>query len=114
MAVKIVKKCSRCRRDDSVEVASAAAAVESEALIAQREEKAKAVENYLRSIPPELMPDLIAYVKGEGVIHTNLCNPTDAKRSCLKRVGDLVAQMDELDERKPRAKKAKADAPAAA
>ena len=45
---------------------------------------------------------------GDVVIaHEHLCADPDAKRSCAKRVQDLMAAVDELDERKPRTKKEK-------
>jgi len=47
------------------------------------------------------------------VIHAYLCDPDDSKRSCTKRIEDLVASIDTLDERKPRTRKAKNGAAAA-
>lgn len=107
--IKLERNCPRCHRANSLEVGSIEAAAAAEKLQNARIAKAEEVEKYLAAIPPELMPDVIAYVKGEGVIHTDVCDIGDAKRSCLKRVKDLAEQMGTLEERKPRARKPKAD-----
>ena len=109
MALKIEKKCSRCRRTDSIEVASIKDAAAQEEKDAKRVTTAQEVEAFLKGIPADLLPDVVFYVKGQGVIHTDLCSPADdSKRSCSKRVAELLKQVEELDERKPRAKKAAA------
>jgi hypothetical protein len=112
--IKLEQKCSRCRRDDSIQVACIPDAMKVEETQKAREAKAQEIQAYLEAVPADLMPDVIAYVKGAGIVHTNICDPADAKRSCLKRVSDLVTAMGELDERKPRAKKAKGESAASA
>jgi hypothetical protein len=79
--------------------------VEAEEQGRKREEKAREIQEYLATIPRDLMPDLIVFVKGEGAVHRHLCNPADAKRSCLQRVLDLAGAMKQLEERKPSRKK---------
>lgn len=108
MAIKLDQKCTRCHRDTLVEVASAAEAVATEEAVKARDERSVEIEKFLAAIPEAQLPDLIVYVKGQGVIHTSLCNPTEG-RSCLQRVSDLAEQMNQLDERKPRSKKAKVE-----
>ena len=113
MPVKLERKCSRCRRDDSVTVESAAEAVAAEELMKKRTEKAKEIEAYLAAVPPELKPDVLVAVKGMVKVHVNVCDQRDAKRSCLKRATDLATELDQYDERAPRVKKAAEASPAA-
>jgi hypothetical protein len=106
MPVKIEKKCSRCRRTTSVDVATASDEFKMEEQDKRKAVSAAEVEKFLTGIPATLLPDVIFYVKGEGVILSDICSPgDDAKRSCVKRVTELLKQVEELEERKPRVKK---------
>jgi len=106
MPVKIEKKCARCRRTTSVDVATASDAFKMEEQDKKKASSASDVKEFLTSIPVDLQPDVIFYVKGEGVILADICSPgDDAKRSCVKRVTELLKQVEELEERKPRVKK---------
>jgi hypothetical protein len=106
MPVKIEKKCARCRRTTSVDVATASDAFKLEELDKKKASSAASVQAFLAGIDDGLAPDVIFYVKGEGVILTDICSPgDDAKRSCVKRVNELLKQVEELEERKPRVKK---------
>jgi hypothetical protein len=110
MSIKIERKCGRCGRENPVEVETAADAVAAEELAARREKVARDVREYLAGIPREEIPDVIAFVKGEGVIHTNICDLADAKRSCTKRMRDLLREVETFEERKPREKREQARA----
>jgi len=105
VSIKLERRCNRCRREDPQVLTSAMEVVEAEEHGRKREETARKIEEYLATIPRELMPDLIVFVKGEGAVHRHLCSPADAKRSCLQRVLDLAGAMKELEERKPARKK---------
>ena len=112
--LSVEKKCSRCQRTRPVEVATVEAATAAETQANERAAKAAEITAYLAAIPVELMPDAIAYVKGQPAahVHVYLCNPAEG-RNCLTRVTEFVEAIATLDERKPRAKKAPAVAPAA-
>lgn len=100
MGIQIERTCDRCRRADPVAVSSAAEAVAVEDLEAKRDAKTVEIEAYLNSIPSELMPDVVVFVKGAGTVLTHICDIGDAKRSCARRVVELAGQMEKLAERK--------------
>ena len=106
MGLKLEQTCSRCNRNSDIEIASSAEAMKVETNFAARETKTVEIEKYLNAVPTELMPDLIVFIKGQGFIHTVLCEREDG-RSCLSRIEDLAKQMAQLEERKPRSKKSK-------
>jgi hypothetical protein len=108
MAIKMSMKCTRCHREDILELETLA-----EATALEEHQKRKAVvlkklKDFVGSLPAEDLPDFFAVLGDKVLIHDYLCDPQDdSKRSCASRVSDLLAGVNELGERKPRTKKEK-------
>lgn len=109
MAIKMTMSCTRCHREDHVELATLAEASALEELQKRKVVTLKKIQDFLATIKPDEMPDFLAIVGEKNILHNYLCDPKDGKRSCTQRVDDLMTQVNELGERKPRTKKAKAD-----
>ena len=107
MAIKMSMTCTRCRREDIHEVTDLAAATAFEALQKRKAATLEKLQAFVKTLPADELPDFFAVLGDKSLVHTYLCDPEDAKRSCAKRVGDLLEGVAELDERKPRAKKEK-------
>ncbi len=107
MALKLEHVCTRCTRTVQTEVQDVKAATASEAHDAKRAVVLKDIEEFFATISPDLLPDLfIARRNQEPVAQMFLCD--EAKRSCTKRVNDVVNDCKTFDPRKPRTKKAAA------
>jgi hypothetical protein len=106
MTIKLEHTCSRCKRVVRDEMSDVAAAQASEALDAKRAKALADLQEFVATIDPELLPDLFIVRRGADVIHqTYLCDADDAKRSCVKRIQDLVTECETLAPRKPKTKK---------
>lgn len=111
MAIKLSHTCTRCRRSVDTEVQDLQAAATQESQDAQRAVILKELQEYLTSIDPELLPDLLVVRRGKPVLtQTFLCNDADAKRACAERVNRLVEECETFDPRKPKTKKKIAEA----
>ena len=113
MALKMDVTCSRCKKTHSKTFQSVEEAQTFENLEKKRGERMKEIAKFFEGIPEEELPAFMV-IGGDGMVHVNLCDPeeTEAKRSCKKRVAELVKQAGELEPkapRKPRAKKAADD-----
>jgi len=108
MAVKMSMTCTRCHREDTVEVPLLADAQRFEALHLRRADVLKKLNDFVAEIPVEERPDFFAIIGEETLSHAYLCEPEDTeKRSCAQRVLDLMKDAHALPERKPRTKKEK-------
>ena len=115
MAIKIEQTCGRCGKSHFTAAADATAAQTLLEVDQKKEARAKEIIAFLKTIPAEELPDLfVAQKSGDEpnvIIHTHLCDGSEG-RNCAPRVAEIVKSLDVLPERKPRTKKAKADAPA--
>lgn len=102
--------CTRCHREDIHEIEDLATAQAFEALQKRKAVTLEKLQAFVKSLPVDELPDFFAVLGDKSLVHTYLCDPPEAKRSCAKRVGDLLEGVSELDERKPRTKKEKTDA----
>lgn len=110
MAIQMSLDCSRCHRPDVIELKDFAEATALEGHQKKKAEVLKKLQEFVASLPQEDMPDFFAVFGDKTMVHSYLCDPKDdSKRSCAKRVGELLGGMQELGERKPRTKKAKAE-----
>jgi hypothetical protein len=114
--IKVSQQCSRCRREEDVEVGGAEEAILLDKLQERQTEATKKLSKFLEENGKDL-PDFIAILSREPVkliTHNHLCNDPDAKRSCVKRIETLMSQLDALPEPKPKGpRKKKETAPAA-
>lgn len=105
MSMRIDQTCSRCHRDVGVVVTDVAEAVKTEKLLKIREETLASIKAFVEKIPPENRPGLFVVMGDAMIAHSHLCNDPKNKRSCAKRVLELMDGLAEFDERKPRTKK---------
>jgi hypothetical protein len=108
VAIKMSMTCTRCHREDVHDIETLAMATAFEELQKRKAVTLEKLQAFVKSLPPDELPDFFAVLGDKALVHTYLCDPADAKRSCAKRVGDLLEGVAELDERKPRTKKEKA------
>ena len=118
MSVQVSDICDRCGRATPVHMSN-------DELVAETEKRkniealVKEFEQYIQSKDPTLLPTiLVVYKAPDGKLlmksQISVCNPKgDGKRSCAKRVAELVADLfpvpaDERAPRKPKAAKAAA------
>lgn len=114
MPIKMSLPCSRCRREDFIELNEFAEAKALEEKLKKKAEVLEKLKAFVKTLPADDLPDFFAVLGDKVLVHSYLCDPKDEKkRSCAKRVGELLEGIDQIEERKPRAKKAKDDAPAA-
>lgn len=116
MTIKISTTCSRCHREDIHEIESLATATAFEELQKKKAVTLVKIQTFLASLPVEELPDFLAVLGDKSLVHSYLCDPAEStdglgKRSCAKRVGELLTGVAELGPRKPKTKKEK---PAAA
>ena len=108
--IKVTQICSRCRRPEDTEVVDATAAISLDKQNDRQTEAVKKLTEFL-TLNGKDLPDFVAILSREPaklITHNHLCNDADLKRSCVKRIGELMKQLDTLPERKerkPRAKK---------
>ena len=106
MAIKMGLTCTRCHREDIIELDLLA---EATALEEHQKRKATVLEKltaFVASLPVEDLPDFFAILGDKVLVHSYLCDPKDdGKRSCSKRVSDLLEGVTEREPRKPKAKK---------
>ena len=115
MALKLEHRCTRCNRATSTEVQNVAEATKSEELEQRRAVALKDINAFLAGVDPTLLPDLLVIRRGsEHIVQSYLCADEDAKRSCADRVAFIVDECKTFDPRKPKTKKSKDVAPAAA
>lgn len=105
MPIKFTAKCTRCRREDELNVQGVEEATAIEANLSKRQETAKKLEEFVKGIPENELPDVFAVFGGKVVVHSYLCDPGENQRSCSERVKTLIDDVNALPERKPRAKK---------
>jgi len=108
MGLKMEVVCSRCKKTRTKAVDSVAEAQAFEALEKARHGRLEEIAAFFAKLPAEELPALVVIRNGGvEVAHMTLCDQEDAddKRSCTKRVGELVAETDELKPRKQRASK---------
>lgn len=114
MAIKMSMTCSRCHREDVIDLDTLAEATALEEHQKRKKVVLKKLQDFVASLPVEDLPDFLAVLGDKSLVHSYLCDPKeDGKRSCAQRVGDLLNGVNELGERKPRTKKEKTDAEAA-
>ena len=108
MALKIEVNCTRCKRTDSKPVAGLAEAGAFEDLQKRKAARLQEITTFLSGIPAEERPDFMSFSPEGVVVHAALCDPEgdESKRSCKKRVNELLKQAQEFEPRKPRSKKA--------
>jgi len=116
MAVQVSDICDRCGRSTPVHMSNDELVVETEKR-KNIESTVKALEEQVRATDPVLLPTIfVAYKAPDGKLlikaQISVCNPKEeGKRSCAKRVAELVADLfpapaDERAPRKPKAAKA--------
>lgn len=107
MPIKMTLACSRCRREDTIDLQKLEEATALEKLQERKAATLQKLKEFVASLPADELPDFFA-ISGERVLaHSYLCDPQDeGKRSCSERVSDLLADISELQVRKPRGKKA--------
>ena len=111
MPIKMTLPCSRCRREDTVDLQKLEEATALEKLQERKAATLEKLKAFVQTLPKDELPDFFAFSGEQVVAHNYLCDPHDEKkRSCWKRVGDLLADINELQERKPRTKKDAAEA----
>ena len=116
MTIKISTTCSRCHREDVHEIESLATATAFEDLQKKKAATLVKIQAFLASLPVEELPDFLAVLGDKSLVHSYLCDPVEdadgkGKRSCTKRVGELLSGVAELGPRKPKAKKEKTAEP---
>ncbi len=113
MPIKMSMTCSRCRREDSHEIESVAMATAFEELQKRKGATLEKLKAFIATLPPDELPDFFAIMNGASVTHSYLCDPGEGgaeeakKRSCARRVAELMEGVNELGPRKPKAKKEK-------
>jgi hypothetical protein len=113
MAIKMSMSCTRCHREDIIELETLAEATALEEHQKRKKVVLEKLKTFVASLPSEDLPDFFAVLGEKTMVHDYLCDPKDdAKRSCASRVGDLLEGVNELGPRAPRTKKAKTDAAA--
>lgn len=118
MALKMEVTCSRCKKTHLKTVETVAEGTAFEQLEKKKAERMQEILAFFEKIPESELPDFMVVGGGStGLVHVSLCDPEgeDAKRSCKKRVSELLKQAGTLEERKPRSpnkKKTDAEAPA--
>lgn len=111
MPIKMTLACSRCRREDTVDLQKLEEATALEKLQERKAATLEKLKAFVASLPKDELPDFFAISGDQVVTHSYLCDPQDEKkRSCSKRVSDLVTDITELQERKPRTKKSAEEA----
>lgn len=106
--VKMEQECSRCARTITTAVGSYEEAARLEKEAAARQQGAQKIADlFAQLIKDDAMPDVVGYsVKDDTVvILPSVCDPVDAKRSCVRRTAVLIEELRELPERAPRKKK---------
>lgn len=114
MALKMEVTCSRCKKVHMKTVQTVAEGQAFEALEKKKGERLTQILKFFEGIPDEELPDfMVVGGGGTGLVHVSLCDPEDKeKRSCKKRIAEVLKQAAELEERKPRSpNKKKEDAP---
>lgn len=109
MAIKMSMTCTRCHREDIHEIENLATATAFEELQKRKVATLAKLQAFIASLPADELPDFFAVLGDKSLVHSYLCDPVDAKRSCAKRVGDLLEGVTELGPRKPKTKKEKAE-----
>ena len=107
MPIKVTSPCSRCRREEDIEVKDAAEAVALDAQGLRQSESVKRLTEFLDKNGKDL-PDFIAILSREPaklITHNHLCS--QGERSCVKTLTALLETIDVRPERKPRTKKVK-------
>ena len=109
MAINVSTKCTRCHREDSHEIESVAMATAFEELQKRKVATLAKLQEFMASLPQDELPDFMGVLEGKILVHSYLCDPAegDGKRSCAKRVGELLDGAAELGPRKPKTKKEK-------
>lgn len=110
MGIKVDKQCTRCHRTEGIPVDSVEMALQHEKSFKGLDDGAAQIRALFEKLKSEKkMPALVVgSAEDEAIIHAHLCDPEDTKRSCTKRVLDLIESIDALEERKPRKRRAKA------
>lgn len=115
MAVQVSDICDRCGRSTPVHMSN-------DELVAETEKRksiemtVRTLEEYVRTVDVALLPTIfVAYKAPDGKLtiksQISVCNPKEeGKRSCSKRVTELVSDLfpvpvDERAPRKPKEKK---------
>jgi hypothetical protein len=101
MKVTITLKCDRSGRTEDVQIDSGEIE-QYEQMQQKREATLQKIQEFLASIPPEDMPDLIAVYRGDFRHFINV-----SKEYCDKPVARLLDQLFHASDPKARAKKAK-------
>ena len=112
MTVQVSDICDRCGRATPVHMGHDELVAETEKRKAI-EANVRILEDQVRALDPALLPTLfVAYKAPDGKLlikaQISVCNPKEEnKRSCSKRVDELVKDMfpTPVDERAPRKKK---------
>lgn len=114
MTIQMKLACTRCHRDDVVDLNELSEATALENLQKKKAEVLTKLQDFVKSLPQDALPDFFAVLGDKTMVHSYLCDPKDeGKRSCAKRVGELLSGIDELPkERAPRKKKGEAAAAA--
>jgi len=106
MTIKMGVTCARCHREETLDLATLAEATALEEHQKRKAATLKKLEDFLNTLAAEDLPDFFAVLGEKVLVHSYLCDPQDEdKRSCASRVGDLLADIAERPERKPRVKK---------
>jgi hypothetical protein len=114
MTIKMSMTCTRCHKEDVHEITDLATATAFEALQKRKITTLAKLEAFVATLPKEELPDFYAVLGERTLVHQNLCDPADeAKRSCTKRVSELLTGVAELEPRKPKTKKEKGSKPKA-
>jgi len=115
VAIKMSLTCTRCHREDIIELEQLAEATALEEHQKRKVAVLAKLQAFVASLPAEDLPDFFAVLGDKTMVHSYLCDPQDeGKRSCAQRVSDLLAGVNELGPRAPRTKKDKAAPPAPA
>lgn len=113
MTIQMKLACTRCHRDDVIDLNELSEATALENLQKKKAEVLTKLQDFVKSLPQDALPDFFAVLGDKTMVHSYLCDPKDeGKRSCAKRVGELLDGVAELPkERAPRKKKGEAAAP---
>lgn len=118
MAVQVSDICDRCGRSTPVHMTNDDLVAETEKR-KRIEQTCKEIEEFIRSKDPLTLPTLLVMYGGESPAlmiksQISVCNPKgEGKRSCAKRVSELVNDLFPVptDERAPRKPKTTKPAP---
>lgn len=111
-SLKMEVTCSRCKKTHLRTVQSSAEGDAFAALEKKKSERLKEILAFFEGIPDNELPDFMVVGGGDtGMVHVSLCDPEgDAKRSCKKRIAEVLKQAAALEERKPRSPNKSKDA----